>query len=46
MMILIGAVKLQMRIEYVWTAEFVYSSSIGILSYWYLKKGNWRGKVI
>ena len=40
------AVKLQLKIEYVWTAEFVYSSLIGTLSYWYLKKGNWRGKVI
>lgn len=40
------AVKLHLRIEYVWTAEFVYSSSIGILSYWYLKKGNWRSKVV
>jgi len=40
------AVQLHLRIEYVWTAEFVYSSSIGILSYWYLKKGNWRSKVV
>jgi putative MATE family efflux protein len=40
------AVKLQMKIEYVWTAEFVYSSLIGIFSYWYLKKGNWRSKVV
>ena len=40
------AVKLHLQIEYVWTAEFVYSSSIGILSYWYLKKGNWRSKVV
>ena len=40
------AVKLQMKIEYVWTAEFVYSFLIGILSYWYLKKGNWRSKVV
>ena len=40
------AIKLHLRIEYVWTAEFVYSSSIGVLSYWYLKKGNWRSKVI
>ena len=40
------AVKLQMKIEFVWTAEFVYSSLIGIFSYWYLKKGNWRSKVI
>jgi len=40
------AVKLHLQIEYVWTAEFVYSSSIGVLSYWYLKKGNWRSKVV
>jgi len=40
------AVKLQLKIEYVWTAEFVYSSLIGTLSYWYLKKGNWRSKVV
>ena len=40
------AVQLHLRIEYVWMAEFVYSSSIGILSYWYLKKGNWRSKVV
>lgn len=40
------AVKLQLKIEYVWTAEFVYSSLIGALSYWYLKKGNWRSKVV
>jgi len=40
------AVQLHLRIEYVWTAEFVYSSSIGFLSYWYLKKGNWRSKVV
>lgn len=40
------AVKLQLKIEYVWTAEFVYSSLIGSLSYWYLKKGNWRNKVV
>ncbi len=40
------AVKLQMNIEYVWTAEYVYSTLIGLLSYWYLKKGNWRDKVV
>src|SRR5665647_430764 len=40
------AVKLHLQIEYVWTAEFVYSSSIGVLSYWYLKKGNWRSTVV
>ena len=40
------AVKFHLRIEYVWMCEFVYSSSIGIFSYWYLKKGNWRSKVV
>ena len=40
------AVHLHLKIEYVWTAEFVYSTLIGTLSYWYLKKGNWRSKVV
>jgi putative MATE family efflux protein len=40
------AVQLHLRIELVWTSEFVYSLILGTLSYWYLKKGNWRGKVI
>ncbi|MEI7525586.1 MAG: MATE family efflux transporter [Mariniphaga sp.] len=40
------AVKLHMKIEYVWTCEFIYSILTGLLSYWYLKWGNWRGKVI
>ncbi len=40
------AVKLQQNIEYVWTSEFIYSILTGLLSYWYLKKGNWHGKVI
>lgn len=40
------AVKLQMKIEYVWTAEYVYSVLIGLLSWWYLKRGNWRDKVV
>ena len=40
------AVKLQMNIEYVWTCEFIYSILTGVLSFWYLKKGKWQGKVI
>jgi Na+-driven multidrug efflux pump len=40
------AVHLHLRIELVWTSEFVYSLILGNLSYWYLKKGQWRGKVI
>ena len=40
------AVRLHVKIEMVWTSEFVYSLILGTLSYWYLKKGNWRGKVI
>jgi putative MATE family efflux protein len=40
------AVHLHVKIEMVWTSEFVYSLILGTLSYWYLKKGNWRGKVI
>jgi len=40
------AVKLHMKIEYVWTSEYIYSLLTGLLSYWYLKKGNWREKII
>jgi len=40
------AVKLHLKIEWVWTAEFVYSSLIGALSYLYLKNGKWRDKVL
>ncbi len=40
------AVKLHLKIELVWTAEFIYSASLGVLSYWYLKKGRWREKVL
>lgn len=40
------AVRLHVKIEMVWTSEFVYSLILGTLSYWYLKKGRWRGKVI
>jgi putative MATE family efflux protein len=30
----------------VWLSEFVYWKPIGVLSYWYLLKGNWRKKEI
>lgn len=40
------AVRLHLRIELVWTSEFVYSLVLGNLSYWYLKKGQWRMKVV
>ena len=40
------AVRLKLKIEYVWTAEFVYSSLIGTLSFLYLWKGNWQNKSI
>jgi putative MATE family efflux protein len=40
------AVQLHLKIELVWTSEFVYSLILGNLSYWYLKKGQWRKKVV
>ena len=40
------AVKLKLTIEWVWIAEYVYFFIIGLLSLWYLKKGNWRDKVL
>jgi Na+-driven multidrug efflux pump len=40
------AVKLQQPIEIVWLCEYLYSIAIGILSWVYLKKGKWQGRVI
>jgi len=40
------AVHLKSDIEWVWIAEYVYFLLIGILSVWYLKKGDWRAKKI
>ncbi len=40
------AVHLKMKIEWVWMAEYVYFILIGLLSLWYLMKGNWRDKKI
>lgn len=40
------AVILNLRIELVWTSEFVYSTVMGSLSLLYLSKGKWREKTI
>jgi putative MATE family efflux protein len=40
------AVHLKWEIEWVWIAEYVYFMLIGLLSLWYLRKGNWRAKRI
>lgn len=40
------AVIIRSSVEIVWMSEFVYWGIIGVLSYWYLKKGNWRKKEI
>lgn len=40
------AVHLRLRIELVWTSEFVYFAVLTLLSYLYLKSGNWKKKVI
>ncbi len=40
------AVVLRASVEIVWMSEFVYWIIIGSMAYWYLRKGNWRKKVI
>jgi len=40
------AVHLHLKIEIVWTSEFIYSLLTGLLSIWYLKKGNWQSRVV
>jgi Na+-driven multidrug efflux pump len=40
------AVHLRWTIEWVWIAEYVYFGLIGLLSFWYLMRGNWRAKTI
>jgi putative MATE family efflux protein len=42
----LSAVHLKLAIEWVWLAEYVYFILIGLLSLWYLKKGEWRTKRI
>lgn len=38
--------KYKLSITYGWTGEWIYWGSIFILSYWYMRKGNWKDKVI
>jgi hypothetical protein len=38
--------KYNLSITYGWTGEWIYWGSIFILSYWYMKKGNWKDKII
>jgi putative MATE family efflux protein len=40
------AVKLRQPIELVWLCEYVYSIVLGTLSWIYLKRGKWAGRVI
>ncbi len=40
------AVRLTQPIEIVWCAEYIYFMSLGTLSFFYLRFGNWRKKVI
>ena len=40
------AVHLKVGIELVWISEYVYFSVLTLLSYLYLKSGNWKKKVI
>jgi len=35
-------VILKLRLELVWCSEFIYFSVLGIMAFWYLKKGNWK----
>jgi Na+-driven multidrug efflux pump len=42
----LAAVHLKLSIEVVWVAEYIYFFLIGLLSLWYLLKGNWRAKTI
>ena len=40
------AIKLQAPIEVVWLCEYMYAIVLGTLSWLYLKKGKWEGRVI
>ena len=40
------AIVTKSSIETIWFTEYLYFSILGILSFWYLKKGNWMKKVI
>jgi Na+-driven multidrug efflux pump len=40
------AIIRQASIELIWCTEFSYFLTLGILSFWYLRKGNWMKRVI
>jgi putative MATE family efflux protein len=40
------AVHLSQPIEVVWTSEYIYFVLLGVMSFFYLRYGNWRKKVI
>lgn len=40
------AIATKSSIETIWSTEYLYFSTLGILSFWYLKTGNWMKKVI
>jgi len=40
------AVYLKLAIEYIWMCEYVYFLSLGTMSFFYLRYGNWRKKII
>jgi len=40
------AIIRESSIELIWCTEYIYFLTLGILSFWYLKKGNWTKKVI
>lgn len=40
------AVHLKLSIELVWTSEYIYFLLLGLLSYFYLRSGNWRKKKV
>jgi len=40
------AIVTKSSIELIWCTEYLYFLTLGILSFWYLKKGNWTKRVI
>lgn len=40
------AIVTKSSIEVIWSTEYLYFSTLGILSFWYLKTGKWKKKVI
>ena len=40
------AIYLRLELEAVWSSEFIYFSVLGIMAFWYLKKGNWKKAIV